>query len=100
MDPVVYCWMNDNFRAGFRRLLSCPCARAPAPPLPLRLDGSTTGPASAHAPWSVTSDDLGARSGPHGGWQTGARAGQCYGVSTVQTVSWRVAESTFSCYDP
>jgi len=33
-NPIVYCWMNDKFRAGFRYMFRwCPCVRRPdAPP--------------------------------------------------------------------
>jgi len=32
-NPIVYCWMNDKFRTGFRYMFRwCPCVAADVPP--------------------------------------------------------------------
>jgi len=41
-NPFVYCWMNDKFRAGFRRLFNWfPCVAAPADEHALQTDDTT-----------------------------------------------------------
>jgi len=80
-NPIVYCWMNDKFRTGFRRLFSClPCVVAPP-------DEDGTRPRITHAQSSSTTlatSDLSQAN------YSGTRR------VCVSTVSYSVAASTVS----